>query len=352
MNESIKKFILKSLLAAMPVLLFIAFYAWRDPFHVIHPVGTDINGRDSVMAGNNAGFLSVETYLAHNDERHYDSFIFGSSMSQNYKASYWKPHLDSTASILHFDASSETLDGIINKMNFLNNHGSTIKNALIVIESVMLTKTPRDKDILYVQHPATTGAHYWLDFHMLYFNAFRHLGIKKCLIGNDNVINEDVVDGHRPDRIEPINELYYGYIDSLIATAPAKYFTPKRLATRVHAPNYTPTGFSGSEDVEKKLLAIKQVLDKNKTNYIVLVPPCNAKPHLHPHDLWLMKTIFGQDKVHDFSSMPGYTRNEYLYYDKQGHLISARCKILLDSAYHEQNKKSPKNPFYKIKSSR
>ena len=116
MKDSMKKFVTRTVLAASPILLFIVLYVIADPFNIVNPITKDANGRDSVIVGNNAGFTSIETYLLYNDQYHYDSFILGSSVSQNFKASYWKPYLESTASILHFDASSETLTGIINKM--------------------------------------------------------------------------------------------------------------------------------------------------------------------------------------------------------------------------------------------
>lgn len=336
------------MLALVPVMLFIALYAVRDPFHVVHPVGKDKNGCDSVMAGNNAGFTSVETYLLHNKERNFDSFIFGSSMSQNYKASYWKPYLDSTASILHFDASSESLTGVINKMRFLNDHGSRIKNALIVFDVAMLGgRTPREHDILYIQHPATSGAINWFNFHSLFFNAYRHAGPVAIIRNSPIIKGEEMVDGHISDRIEPINEKYYGYIDSLIAHDPDRFFTTKRLEGRTHPINTKPIGYAINEEVEKQLLSIKQILDQNKTNYIILVPPCNAMTHLKAQDLWELKAIFGEDKVHDFSSAPGYTLNERLYYDRNGHLISAQCKILLDSAYRVKPA-SIHNPYYTL----
>lgn len=347
MKDSIKKFTLLTLLALMPVAIYIAIYAVRDPFHVVHPVGKDIAGVDSVMAGNNAGVTSIETYLLHNKERQFDSFIFGSSMSQNYKASDWKQHLDSTASILHFDASSETLTGIINKMRFLEAHGTTIKNALIVIESVMLAKKTKENDILYIQHPATSGVQNWLHFHYLFFNAFKQLGPSTIIKSNVSIASEELVDGHASVRIEPINEKYYRYIDSLIAHNPDKFFTPERLKSRTHSLEPQAEGYALNNDIHQQLLTIKHILDENNTNYIVLIPPCNARPHMHQLDLWELKTIFGEDKVHDFSATPGYTLNERLYYDRSGHLISAECKKLLDSAYRA--KPMPlHNPYYTL----
>lgn len=350
MNPGIKKFIMRSLVAALPLLLLVGIYVVRDPFHVVHPVASTEHG-DSVVAGNNAGVIAVQTYLAHNCERRYDSFIFGSSMSQNYKAAYWQPYIDKNASILHFDASGESLDGIINKMRFLNEHGSTIKNALIIIEEEMLHRPPHENEILYVQHPATSGASRWFHFHTLFFNAFRNLDmVKEVLQGTNDVVSDNVIkNGDVPNRIEPINENYYHHIDSLIEHDPSKFFTPQRLAGRQHAMLPFHNEPAINEVVEAKLRTIKEFLVKNKTKYIILVPPCNVKPQLKPQDLWVMRAIFGQEHVHDFSGAEGYVGNELFYYDKSAHLTSAQCKVLLDSAYKEQHTASLHNPYYRLK---
>lgn len=354
MSHSITKFCLRTLFAALPVLLFVAFYAIVDPFHTIHPITTDAQGRDSVIVSNNAGFTSVETYLLYNDQYHYDSFILGSSMSQNFKASYWKPYLDSTASILHFDASSETLTGIINKMRFLNNHGSTIKNALIVIEARMLEKVwPIDNDILYVQHPATTSVLNWFNAHTLFFNAFRDINqVKYALFPSKYktaLQNKGILSTIAPNRIDHLNEMYYKEIDSIIATSPDKFYTPKRIEQMKRTITPTVTRPAIDEVAQARLVTIKEILDKNHTNYIIIVPPRNTFPQLTWHDLWVMKAIFGEDKVHDFSRHPQLVNNDRAYYDYTGHLISAKCKMLLDSAYSEQRNWKIKNPYFKFK---
>ena len=352
MKDSMKKFIIRTLIAVLPILLFIALYAIVDPFHIVKPITRDANGRDSVIVGNNAGFTSIETYLLYNDQYHYDSFIFGSSMSQNFKASYWKPYLDSSASILHFDASSETLTGIINKMRFLNKHRTTIKNALIVIETELLGRQPVDDDILFIQHPSTSGARDWLKFHLLHLNAFRDITQVKYALFPERYKAEmqqkKMLTKNAPNRIAHLNEIFYGEIDSIISVCPDKYFTPQLLAERKHVILPSATQYSIDEHVELQLKQIKNILDSNNTNYIIIIPPCNNRPQLLDRDLWVMKSIFGEDKVHNFSNHPDFVFNERVYYDNLGHLISEKCKILLDSAYYEQQHHSIVNPYFKL----
>ena len=348
MKDSLKKFTLLSLLAATPIIAFVTFYAISDPFHVVHPITKTADGRDSVIVGNNTGFATIETFLTHNKAQHYDSFIFGSSMAQNFKTSYWKPYIDSTASTIHFDASGETLDGIINKMQFLNRHGSQIKNALIIMEERMLHRPVNNNSILYAQHPATTGYHNWFNFHTIFFNAFRNFEIIDNTLNNRPLesLNEDTP---IPDRIEIINEYYYAHIDSILAVDPSKFFTPSRLAKRSYYYLPQPIKPAIDETVEAKLRRIKSLLDKNDTHYIIIVPPCNKRLQLMEEDLWILKSIFGQQHVHNFSSMDKYVGNELYYYDNNTHLISSQCKLLVDSAYKEEAVSAVKNPYYEKK---
>ena len=350
MKQDIKKFIVRSLLATLPVFLMVAFYAVRDPFHVIHPVIKDAGGNDSLATARNAGVMSVETFNLYNAREHYDSFIFGSSMSQNFKAEYWRPYLPADASILHFDASSETLDGIIDKMNYLTGKGATIKNALIIIEEELLRRDPQDDDILFARHPATTASCDGLRFHTLFFKAFLNLKqVKLALTAGEEADEEtrDAIIGCvTPARIGKSNEIYFATTDSLIATSPQEFFTPQRLGKRKHVIYPTPIAPAIDSRVEKKLREMKRILDMNKSQYIIIIPPCNVKPQLMQQDLWTMKSIFGEKFVHDFSRHPQLIFNEMCYYDNVGHLISAKCKMLVDSAYREQKDYSMSNPFF------
>ena len=63
-----------------------------------------------------------------------------------------------------------------------------------------------------------------------------------------------------------------------------------------------------------------KILDENHTNYIVIVPPRSTFPHLNNQDLWVMKSIFGEEKVHDFSGDPVLTSDERFYYDGDNRL--------------------------------
>ena len=334
------RFIVKSLLAAAPVLAVAALYLWRDPFGVVHPYERAFTVVDGVAVNKNAGFVAVESFKRHNARLHYNAFILGSSMSQYYRAQWWQRHLPPQASVCHLDASMETVEGLLNKMRFVNRHGARIEHALIVMEEEMLHREPSTTRLLWLQHPATTPQHDWLDFHNAFFNAFKQWPYFKFAIAPHRYAHEleqrGMMTGDIPARIEDINESYYPVLDSLIEHHPEQFFTPSKLAGMRHTELPQPIRPAIEGKRLRQLLALRALLERNRTSFIIIVPPRYHRPTLHPVDLAMLRQIFGVENVHDFSRDSALNDNPRLYYDQPAHLIASRCKLLLDSAYCEK----------------
>ena len=106
-RKGIKEFILRVLLAASPLALFLALYVVLDPFGVVHRYdGVSVESGDSLERIPNKRYVAVEGLKYHSLERHYDSFIFGSSLSTNFTARQWVRHLPDSAHIYHFTAGA------------------------------------------------------------------------------------------------------------------------------------------------------------------------------------------------------------------------------------------------------
>ena len=344
-HPGMKRFVLLSLLALLPVLLLVALYVVKDPFHVVKPYkGRVYNPGDTIALTINWGHVSIESYKYFDPEGHFDSFIFGSSLSGYYRIADWQRNLPDDARPFHFNASRETLYGILNKLKFLRSRGVVIKNALLVIEDEMLMRRPLDGDVLFVQHPQTAPEVSWWNFHQLYFNAFRQPDIVAYLLCpgpmTDRVLEEGYATTDITDRIEPINEGYYGLADSLIAVNPDAFFTPSHIAQYSRPLKELPCEDKITGPVEALLNAISTILRKQGADYQVIIPPHYGYEAIASSDLYKMELIFGQDRVHDFSHDPDLGTNLRYYYD-EGHLIAHECGRLIDSAYHEVTLASP-----------
>lgn len=340
----------KTLLAALPILALICWYAVSDPFGVVHNRHSGIPVNHGVTLAVNYGFVSTELFDRYNATMRYDSFIFGSSMSQYYKADYWKCHLPSNARIYHFDASMETIDGIINKINYINSKGTIIKHALIIMEEAMLHRQPQDESILYAQHYATTPKCDYLNFQKLYFNTFRNPAFIKFTLNPEKNKDEMVASHYAStdiqDRNDPINESFYARFDSLIANDPGAFFTPERMKSRtfVALPTAYPNRIGNTQ--AEKLTRLWRLLEANHCDYMVIIPPRYHRKQVNRCDLFQLQCIFGNDHVFDFSHDSSLCNDLKAYYDNDAHLISAKCKEILDSSYMMREGSLP-SPFTK-----
>ena len=338
-NQGITRFVLLSLLALLPVLLLFGVYVVKDPFHVLRPYdGNAPASTDTVQLTVNTCYVSTEAFRFFEPSRHFDSFIFGSSISGYYRIKDWAKYLPAGASPFHFNASRETLHGILNKLNYLEDCGVIVKNALIVMEDEMLKRQPLDGDILYVQHPLTASNVSWWKFHQLYFNAFRHPELVAYTLWPSAATTRLVLDkGYAttdiPDRIEPINEGYYRWADSVIAVNPDEFFTPEHLAHYEQPMRKMPHFDKINPAVQELLTGIAQALKRHNTDYQIIIPPHYAWEAISSNDLYTLKEIFGTERVHDYSHDPDMCTNLRYYYD-DGHVIAQQCARLMDSAYN------------------
>lgn len=340
-----KRFVLLSLLALLPALLVVALYLIKDPFHVLKPYdGKIYNPGDSLSLTINWGHVSVESYKFFDPQGHYDSFIFGSSLSGYYLIKDWAPHLPADARPFHFNASRETLHGILNKLNWLTNKGVKIKNALIVMEDEMLMRQPLDNDVLFVQHPQTAREVSWWKFHQLFFNAYRRPAIVAYLLCPGpmtvRVLDEGYATRDVSNRIESINEGYYAWADSVIAVNPEVFFTPEHIAQYSLPLKQMPCPEKINHEVKELLKEIKAVLDRQGTDYQIIIPPHYGYEAIDSRDLYKMEQIFGAERVHDYSHDAELGSNVHYYYD-DGHLVAQQCARLMDSAYNTVSLPSP-----------
>ena len=129
-----RKFLLTTLrfvlIGTIPLLILLVVYIKSDPFKVLYDYDEYYDTNDNGRVGLNKDYVSSSTFLNNSKRnKHYDSFIFGSSRSIFYQISHWKTHLPINSNCFHFDASNETLYAMNKKVEFLDGKGVKIKNA-------------------------------------------------------------------------------------------------------------------------------------------------------------------------------------------------------------------------------
>ena len=339
-RKGIKEFILRVLLASSPLAVFVALYVLLDPFGVVHRYdGVSVEAGDSLERIPNKRYVAVEGLKRHGLERHYDSFIFGSSLSTNFTARQWGIHLPDSAHIYHFTAGAEPLEGVRDELRYLFDHGQDVRHVLLVMEEEMFRRGKRYREMPYVPHYEVSPEVSWLDFHMVHFNAYRDPELFLYSLWPSLLADRMVADGKmQPVPVsghdEETNEDHNDAKDSLILADPEAYFSDVPWLVEMQAlPNPMPLVITG--DAEAMLREIAAMLNEHHVDYRVIVPPRFRTQGLQPLDRALLCEIMDTRRVHDFSRDSVLVRDLHSYYDGM-HILIHRCTELIDRSYREQ----------------
>ena len=339
-RKGIKQFILRVLLAASPLALFLALYVVLDPFGVVHRYdGVSVEAGDSLERIPNKRYVAVEGLKYHGLVRHYDSFIFGSSLSTNFTVRQWGRHLPDSAHIYHFTAGAEPLEGIRDELRYLFDHGQDVRHVLLVMEEEMFRRPKRYREMPYVPHYEVSPEVSWLDFHMVHFNAYRDPELFLYSLWPELVADKLVPDG----KMQPVpvsghdelaNEDRNDAKDSLILADPDSYFSTMPWLVEMQAlPNPMPLVITGESEV--LLREIAAMLTEYHVDYCIIVPPRFRTQGLLPLDRAVLSEIMGTRHVHDFSWDSVLVHDLHSYYDGM-HILIHRCTELIDRSYQEQ----------------
>lgn len=340
-----RKFVLRTLLALTPIAAFVALYIALDPFGVVHPYdGVSLTPGDTLERIPNKRYVALEGLKHYQATQHYDSFIFGSSLSTNFTAAAWKKHLPDSARVYHFTAGAEPLVGIRDELRYLFDHGVDVKHVMMIMEEEMFRRGKRYGEVPYVPHYEVSPEVSWLDFHLVHFNAFRDPELLLYNICPQLVADRIVADGKiqaapSDGHDEIINEDRNDQLDSLVLSDPDAYFAPMPWLVEMRPlPNPMPLVITG--EAEQLLHEIAAMLEAHQVDYLIIVPPRFRTQGLQPLDRELLCDIMGREHVHDFSNDSTGIHDLRGYYDGI-HLITPRCTQLIDSCFAEPMLRSP-----------
>jgi hypothetical protein len=316
--ERVKKFVLKTLMFSSPFLLAIVLVFIADPFRVWFSYDHYYENYPVTL---NREDVCLKLYNRGRDEHKYNSFIFGSSRSQAFKTINWKPYLESSASPFHFDASGEGIYGILNKLRYLDDLNTPIRNALIVLdESCMKTNFNR-KGHLFISPPTLSKESRFVynkefvtaSLNVKFIYAFidyqitkKHKGYMGTVISRitakANMINGDV--------------FYWSYDEGIRKDSLSYYSGLIRKGVFVRKEKMRSGKNESVTEVERKQLAgIAEILKKHRTKFRIVVSPLYDQIPLSSERLELLESLFGKENVHNFSGKNQFTEVIGNYYD-------------------------------------
>jgi hypothetical protein len=256
-----------------------------------------------------------------------------------YQIDEWKKHINSTR-CYHFDASAETLFGVAKKIELLQNENIDMKNALVILDRTLLEIVSNSKGHLYVKHPILSGQNSF-GFHLNFFKAF--LAPKFFTSFFDYRINRTIrpymkfILEDRPFTYDPLtNECTLQPYEDMIAKDPQSYYKAKMSLFYKRSSTQLYSSPVIGNDQKALLKNMKDIFDRKKTNYKIVISPLYDQQAISRDDLFVLKEIFGTDRVFDFSGRNIYTEN-YMNFYESSHYRPSVATAIMDSIYFCQN---------------
>ena len=305
----------KIILLLLPLIVMLAVYLAFDPFEVVYSYRSHYN---DTMINYNWDYNQTETLLRNYSVRRYDSFIFGNSRSSAFITRDWRRFADSSG-MLHFAAMNESLYGIHRKVLLLSKEHMPVRNALVILDTQVLSATVNSTGHLFIKHPKVSGENS-LVFHLTFFREFMDIPF---FIG--------YLDYKLTGKVRPLfrsrfsERITYDPVtgdknlvdrEKMIEESPERYYDDKRSVFYPRDLSKEQYSSPVIKEIQIRYLQdIKNVFTENRTDYRIVISPLYDMKRLHPADLATLKEIFGSSRVFDYSGNNCFTRDVHNYYD-------------------------------------
>ena len=308
-------------------------YLWTDPFKCLHEF--DMSDTDQT----NREYLSTELFLRNYEQQRYNSFIFGSSRGCGMNTYRWKTYLSDQARPFIFQAWSETLTGIELKLDYLDRNQVSLDNVLIMFDIPgAFEKQQLPSKALSMKHFAFTEKSRGSYNVMQFFNFLQKpslwvSSVKKTLKKEKLFCVSDTLSNDWDNQSRFLCDVIPRQDSLKGCSAISRDEFLHRIAS------LTDDDIEVSEPLitasfEDKLRHIMDILERNHTDYYVILTPayCYTNPTVNPSDLEILKAIFGDDRVFDFTGKNEMTE-DYNNFSDPNHFGQRVGWMMLEKVY-------------------
>jgi hypothetical protein len=310
-----------------------------DPFKVVKTYDSYfVSGRPNYISLNK-DHVSTQNWLNHYNQYGYDSYIFGNSRSLYYEINTWKNYIGAPyQKCYHFDASGESIYGIAKKFEFLDKQEAKIKNCLIVLDAELLNQANNSAGHLFLKDPNLSGDHKF-KFQLEAIKAFfdfkfltSFLDFKMSGKVKDYMKKEFLLDDRSFYYDKVTNEIQQQQYENMIRENPMDFYGPRKDVFYTRDMTKEKVNAPVIKAAQLELLSsIKNILQKNQTNYRIVVSPLYDQKKINPEDLAILKNTFGDKNVFDFSGINDFTKDFHNYYETshyRPHIAAAVMRII------------------------
>jgi hypothetical protein len=313
-------FINKLLLFFSVLVLFegslLVGYLYYDPFMILYTYPNYSSSSFSL----NRDYVSTEMFKKNYPTSRYNTFLFGSSRVVGISLKGFEKRLPSGAVAFSFDASAESLEGIYLKIKYLHSQKVELKNVLVLLCRDFGFRAGKHEGHLMIKHPNLSSESWW-SFHQSFllsyfvptffipFYDYKFTNTYKPYMKSAGIVkNKTTI--YELDN----NALHISPVDEEIEKSPTAYyeknkdqFYERQAGRTAESPQISPNHLA-------MLKEMKEIFEKQKTNYSIVISPLYEQVHLHKKDIEVMTKLFG-NRFYDFAGKNYFTENKYHYYE-------------------------------------
>lgn len=345
-SSDILRFIRNTLAVAALFVPFILLYLWVDPFKAVWHY--DSYYPHHVCGGPllNTGMVAVENFNNRFDSVGYNSFVLGNSRAFYYRLAHWSKYLPEDAIPYHFEAADESLLAVERKLAYIDRRGAQIHDVMIVLDPWLLDKevaTPSPHFMLPAKLGGPVNA---VRFHTSSFAAFMDPPVIVATVDFrlHGVFKAYMRKGHSRTHFVPHEHYYdpvgneYDYFAYEQQIADSIYYNARRMRSfeGVQHPDSITPPVVGEKQL-KMLCSIKAIFYRHKTRVKIIISPTYDQIRINPADLAILKDLFGEGNVYDFSGPNEWNADYHNYYESYHYRYHVADQVM-DRVYDKQKR--------------
>ncbi len=336
--KTLKYFIIKLNIFLIPFFIGLIFYCIWDPFMIIKEYNLLLDKNQIYRTSINKDYISAVALQKLSEKP--NSFILGNSRSMFYEIAEWQRYIGRSKAI-HYDASNESLYGIMRKLIYLDQHGYKIENVLLIIDISVLSQTIYLSEPLFILSPYHENN--FLEFHWVFLKMF----FSKDFLSNAS----NIVRSKSNVFVENLNKYlflisYNAQINEVKFTIPEQqiahnqYYSLKKIKDFYERPHYIRYSKPILGDNQKEMLqSINKIFTKHHTNFKIVISPLYDQEKISPIDLSSLISIFKKENIYDFSGRNIFTENYQNYYETS-HYRPSIAKLIMQIIYKNSYEKN------------
>ena len=270
-----KKFLTKILIFTLPAIFLIVLVTYIDFFKIFGL--QDYYSNQKIVI--NREMITTSTYNHYREKEKFNSFIFGSSRSQAFKCKNWINYLDKNAKAFHFDASGDGIWGISKKIEYIDEVGDTISNALIVLDKTSLCETYPREGHLFISMPCVSKLSK-MDYYFTFLRAslnpiFLFANLDYSLFKTHRGYMGYFIKRYNYDhQVNKINcDIWYGWDKEIEFDSLGYYNRLIEKGVFFKRPIINISECIVTPEEKKQLLSIKKIFEKHNTRYKIIISP-------------------------------------------------------------------------------